>query len=291
MDSGNTQSRGSGPRGSGGGRDRGRHGGKPGGRPGGRSGSKSGSGTSGKGSRDGADRRGGPRADKSRPEGTGPARPRGPHIPEDIDISDLDPAVANELRTLPEDLRELVAGHLVAAEEALAEEDTALAKRHAAEAKRLAGRVACVREAMGIAAYRNGDYAEALAELRAVRRMTGDQSFVPMMADCERGMGRPERALELLRDARDLPLESRVEAAIVAAGARVDMGQPEAALVLLDIPERSAMPAGQARARLEYAYAQTLLDMGRPTEAKEWFALAAASDVDEVTDAAERAAD
>jgi len=225
--------------------------------------------------------RGGREAREPRPD-------RGPALPEDIDIEDLDPAVINELRTLPEELREKVAGHLVAAEWALLDEDTELARRHAQEAKRLAGRVASVREAMGIVAYRCGDYAEALAELRAVRRISGDDSFVPMMADCERGLGRPERALELLREVRDASPEVRVETAIVAAGARSDMGQHEAALVLLDIPELKTLPAGGARARLEYAYADTLAHLGRDAESREWFGKAAASDVDEVTDAAER---
>lgn len=253
-----------------------------------------------KGSRSGGPRTGGSREGNSRDRGSrpggrpprdrdgAPPKPRGPRIPEDIDVTDLDPAVINELRTLPEDLRERVAGHLVAAEQALEEEDTARAKEHTAEAKRLAGRVACVREAMGIVAYRCGDYADALAELRAVRRMTGDESFVPMMADCERGLGRPERALELLRDSRRLSPEGRVESAIVAAGARADMGQHEAALVLLDIPERKTLPPGDARARLEYAYADILVALGRDEEARTWFQSAAASDVDGVTDAAER---
>lgn len=217
-----------------------------------------------------------------------PRAPRGPHLPEDIDVTDLDPAVVNELRTLPEDLRDKVAGHLLMAEQSLLEDDSDLAKRHALEAKRLAGRVACVREAMGIVAYRCGDYADALAELRAVRRMTGDDSFVPMMADCERGLGRPERALELLRETRSKDPEMRVEAAIVAAGARSDMGQHDAALVLLEIPELTSLPAGTPRARLEYAYATALEAAGRDQQAQEWFAKAAASDIDEVTDAAER---
>ena len=205
---------------------------------------------------------------------------RGPALPEDIDTEDLDPAVINELRTLPEDLQEKVAGHLLAAEWALAEDDLTGAREHAAEAKRVAGRVACVREAMGIVAYRCGDYSDALAELRAVRRMTGDDSFVPMMADCERGLGRPERALELLREVRTGDAQTKVEAAIVASGARSDMGQHDAALVLLEIPELTSLPAGSERARLEFAYASALAAGGRDEQARDWFAKAEASDID-----------
>ena len=212
----------------------------------------------------------------------------GPAIPEEVDITELDPAVLNELRTLPEDLGEKVAGHLAAAELLLLEDEDEAAREHAKAAKKLAGRVAAVREAAGITAYRCGDYADALAELRAVRRMTGDDSFVPMMADCERGLGRPERALELLRDIRDGDPALKVESQIVAAGARSDMGQHEAALVLLDIPELTGLPAGSERARLQYAYAAALDALGRSDEAREWFTKAAESDVDGITDAAER---
>lgn len=212
----------------------------------------------------------------------------GPAIPEEVDISELDPVVLNELRTLPEDLGEKVAAHLAAAELLLLDEDDEGARAHAKFAKKLAGRVAAVREAAGITAYRCGDYADALAELRAVRRMTGDDSFVPMMADCERGLGRPERALELLREIRGGDPALKVESQIVAAGARSDMGQHEAALVLLDIPELTGLPAGSERARLQYAYAASLEALGRSDEARKWYAKAAESDIDGVTDAAER---
>ena len=194
----------------------------------------------------------------------------------------------NELRTLPEELGEKVAGHLAAAELLLSDEDDEGAREHAKAAKKLAGRVAAVREAAGITAYRCGDYADALAELRAVRRMTGDDSFVPMMADCERGLGRPERALELLREIRGGDPALKVEAQIVAAGARSDMGQHEAALVLLEIPELTMLPAGTERARLQYAYAAALEALDRHEDARAWFAKAAESDVDDVTGAAER---
>jgi len=111
---------------------------------------------------------------------------------------------------------------------------------------------------------------------------------VPMMADCERGLGRPERALEVLHGFRPSDPSLRVEATIVAAGARADMGQQEAAMVLLDVPELTSLPAGSERVRLQYAYASTLEALGRTDEARQWFQRAAESDVDEVTDAAER---
>ena len=264
-----------------------RSGGKPNGKPGARSGGRPGDKP---GTRPGGRPTGkpGPRPGDRDSRTSRPPRPQGPVIPEDVDIEDLDPAVLNELRTLPEELRDKVAAHLAAAELLLLDEDDQGARAHTKEAKRLAGRVAAVREAAGITAYRCGDYADALAELRAVRRMTGDDSFVPMMADCERGLGRPERALELLREIRGGDPALKVEAQIVAAGARSDMGQHEAALVLLDIPELTSLPAGTERARLQYAYASTLEALGRDAESREWFAKAAESDIDEATDASAR---
>ena len=202
----------------------------------------------------------------------------------------IDAAVANELRTLPEGLAEIVARHLVAADQALVDGDVPLARAHIAAAKRRAGRVASVREAAGVAAYLDGDYAAAIAELRAVRRMTGSDAYLPMLADCERGLGRPERALDLLKevDQRRLDPETRVEVMLVAAGARADMGQVDAAIVLLQSPELRRLPRGGARARLQYAYADLLERAGRVAEAREWMVKAAESDVDGVTDAAER---
>jgi len=257
-----------------------------GGRPGGQSGGKPGGQRSSHGGAPRGGRPGPRRTSDERPQR--PPRPVGPAIPDEVDITELDPAVLNELRTLPEDLGEKVAGHLAAAELLLLEDDDEGAREHAKAAKKLAGRVAAVREAAGVTAYRCADYADALAELRAVRRMTGDDSFVPMMADCERGLGRPERALELLRDIRDGDPALKVESQIVAAGARSDMEQHEAALVLLDIPELTALPQGSERARLQYAYASVLEALGRQGEAREWFTRAVESDVDGVTDAAER---
>jgi tetratricopeptide (TPR) repeat protein len=229
-----------------------------------------------------------PRSDKPRRDG-----PRAPRIPDDITGKEIDRRVAAELRTLPEELGTTVARLLVAASRALEEGDLELAVAYAHEAKRLAGRVSVVREAVGLAAYSAGDYATALAELRAVRRMTGDHDFLPMMADCERGLGRPRKALELLAEVPEAQLgdAARIEGRIVAAGARRDLGQPEAALLLLQMPELSSRRTEEWLARLRYAYADTLLELGRDPEARTWFERAAAVDPDGLTDAADRLAE
>jgi tetratricopeptide (TPR) repeat protein len=153
--------------------------------------------------------------------------------------------------------------------------------------------VGVVRETCGIAAYRAGKWAEALAELRAARRITGDGSYLPLMADCERALGRLDRALELVTgpDVQHLDRQAQLEARIVESGIRRDQGFPEAAVVALQVPELTGAGKGSGLARLRYAYADALVDAGRPDEARYWFGRAATADTDDETDAAERAED
>lgn len=214
--------------------------------------------------------------------------PADPHIADDVRAEELDPGVLNELRTLPEGLAEIVARHLVAADRALAEDDTETARAHVTAAKRRAGRVAAVREAVGVTAYLAGDFAEAIAELRAVRRMSGGLEYLPMMADCERGLGRPQKAVDLIRevDLRSVDADLRIELLLVLAGARADLGQVDAATVVLKVPELTRLPKGDARARLQYAYASFLREAGRDEEADLWLRHAADSDINGITDAA-----
>ncbi len=150
-----------------------------------------------------------------------------------------------------------------------------------------------VREAAGIAAYSIGKWQEALSDLRAARRMTGRHNLLPIIADCERGLGRPERALEIARDpaASALDTEDRVELRIVASGARRDLGQPDAALVELQVPELKERRARPWAARLFYAYADALLELGRREDAREYFSRASAVDREGGTDADERLAE
>jgi tetratricopeptide (TPR) repeat protein len=191
------------------------------------------------------------------------------------------------LRTLPGDLAEAVARRLVAAGAA---EDPERAYLYAQEARRLAARVGIVRETTGIAAYRAGHWAEALAELRAARRLTGRTSYLPLMADAERAMGRPDRALAIINDpgAGQLDRATEIELRIVESGVRRDEGLPDAAVVALQVPELTDGRIRPWSARLFYAYADALLDAGRDQEARAWFGQAAAADTEDETDAAER---
>jgi hypothetical protein len=221
--------------------------------------------------------------------GAAPGRAPSPAIPEDITGLELDSTVRAELGTLSRPAAERVARHLVAAGQLL-DDDPETALAHAMAARREGYRLGVVREACGYAAYAAGHFEQALAELRAARRMTGSEHYVPVMADSERGLGRPERALELAGsvDRGHLDQATRIELLIVEAGARRDLGQSSAALGLLDVPDLHSQAVGTAVARLRYAYADALEEVGRREEAAEWFARAAAADVDTETDADER---
>lgn len=245
----------------------------------------------------GSSRRGSAQRPASRPAGKPaperprtddrPPRPPDPAIPDEITGEELDRTVLAELRTLPEEIAHRVARLLVAASEAI-DDDPAEALEFARAAKRRAARVAPVREALAWTAYAAGEYAEALGEFRAVRRMTGDDTYVPVMADCERGLGRPRKALDLLGEV-DLSKEdpaTRAEARIVAAGARRDLGSPEAALVLLQVPALKSASTADWVGRLRYAYADCLAELGRDDEAREWFTRVLETEAE--TDAADR---
>jgi tetratricopeptide (TPR) repeat protein len=203
----------------------------------------------------------------------------------------LDADTRRDLNSLPKSLAELVGKHIVAAG-LLVDEDPDRAYAHAVYARRKASRLPSVREASGVAAYTVGKWQEALSDLRAARRMSGRDNFLAIMADCERGLGRPERALEIANDpaADQLDAADRIELRIVASGARRDMGDTKAALAELQIPELKERRARPWVARLFYAYADVLEELGREEDAREYFARASATDSEGVTDADERLA-
>ena len=210
-----------------------------------------------------------------------------PEVPANITADQLDPAAREELRTLPGDLADAVARQLIAASVA---DDPDRGYRHAQAARRLAARVGVVRETCGIAAYRAGAWADALTELRAARRLTGRSSYLPMMADSERALGRLDRALALVTgpESRGLDRATEIELRIVESGIRRDQGLARAAVVALQLPEITDGRPYAGSARLFYAYADALLDAGREEEARDWFGRAAAADTRDETDAAER---
>ncbi|CAM5728266.1 tetratricopeptide repeat protein [Mycolicibacterium aubagnense] len=240
--------------------------------------------------RPGSDRNG--RPPQSRDADTNADRPSGPRLPDDVEAKQLSPEVRRELTTLDKATADYVAKHLVMAGDLL-EEDPEAALEHARAARHRASRIAAIREAVGIAAYHCGDWAQALSELRAARRMGSKSPLLALIADCERGVGRPERAIELGRspEAEQLSGDDADELKIVLAGARCDLGQPAQALALLQNPPLDSTRTGQTAARLFYVYAETLLALDRTNDALQWFLHAAAADLEGVTDAEDRVAE
>ena len=233
-------------------------------------------------------RRSGPSRPNFREERTA-KRMKEPSLPQDITSRDLDPSILQDLRSLSKDNAEQVGRHMVMAA-TLMQDDPQLALQHARAAKERAGRVAVVRETCGIAAYHAGEWKEALAELRAARRMSGGPGLMAVMADCERGLGHPEKAIEIARseELSRLDAASTVELAIVVAGARQDMGQFDAAVAELERQDLNPSRHGVSASRLFYAYADALAAAGRTAEARQWFEHAADADEDELLDAADR---
>jgi hypothetical protein len=200
-------------------------------------------------------------------------RPRhdDPLIPDEVTPRDLDKVARNELKTLNKENADEVARHLVMAAR-LIDDDPELAHKHAISASRRAGRIGVVRETLAITAYRTGDFALALRELRTFRRISGSNEQLALMIDSERGMGRPDRALEAGRSVErsTLSVPSQVAVAIAMSGARLDLGQPDAALTELEIPQLNPDIAYSYSPDLFHAYAEVLSELGQEAEAAEW---------------------
>ena len=186
-------------------------------------------------------------------------------IPDAVEFSQLDRSVRQRLRTLSKMNAEDVGRHLIMVG-LLLEDDPELAYRHAMVAVARAGRVDVVREAAALAAYSTGRYAEALRELRTVRRLSGSSDHLAIEADCERGLGRPERAIALAKspEASTLAGIALAEMQIVVAGARLDLGDAAAALHAL---EHIATDDDDTNARVAEAKVDVLRALGRDADA------------------------
>ena len=212
-----------------------------------------------------------------------------PRIREGVTGHEVDRGVKSQLRTLSKENAEGVAQHLVMVAELLdVEPEAALA--HAETAVRRAGRVPAAREALGLVAYRLGDWARALGEFRTVRRLSGSNHLIPLMVDCERALGRHDKALELAQspEVESLAIDDKVELAIVVSGIRRDLGQLDAAVAGLSDIVKRINPNRPSAARIYYAYADAQLAAGHLEVARDWFSRAVDADHELTTDAAER---
>ena len=209
-----------------------------------------------------------------------PNRAKSPVIPPEIQAEELPLAIRVQLKTLTEENAERVARHL-AMVGLLIDDDPELAHSHAMAAVARAGRIGLVHEFAGVTAYNIGDFALALRELLTHRRISGSNDQIALIADSERGMGRPERALELGRsiDRATLQPQQRVDLSIALSGARLDMGQSDLALAELEIAELNPSKVFEYTVPLFRAYAECLRELRRDADAKKW---------DDLADRAER---
>jgi len=224
-----------------------------------------------------------PRRDESRPErDTSNDLP----WPEEIFELELEPELLSELEAFG-GRTETLAKHLLSVQ-VLAESDPELAYLHAARLRDRIPRSALARQTACIAAYRAGRFKEAVKEESAYRRIGGEFDLLPIAADSERGLQRPQRALDMLAEVADEKLDSdtRTELLIVGGGARRDLGDDEAARVLLQKAVRAARsPMASARAR--YALGEVLAASGEREQARKWLQSAVDIDAEGVwTDAA-----
>ena len=204
------------------------------------------------------------------PPGLEPAENE-PELPAGYDETGLPGPLRAELRGLNKSLAGRVGGHLRAVGE-LVDSDPQLALRHALVARRLASRLPVVREVTADTAYAAEDYETALTEYRAIHRMSGNDDYLPVIADCERAVGKHQAALRTLRQAREakLSVPQQVEVILVEAGIRDDLGQRPEALRLLKDAISGGRGGRDGQARLRFAYANLLAATGRVESAREW---------------------
>ncbi len=194
-----------------------------------------------------------------------------PQLPDAVKASDLHPAARNELKTLEKENAELVGRHLAMVAELL-ESDPQLAHEHAISASRRAGRIPVVRETLALTAYSLGDFGLALRELRTYKRLSGRIDHTGLMIDCERGLGRPERALELAReiDSSNLEDADRARYAIAVSGAYLDLNKPLLAQAELEKLNFSVEHVYDYSPEVFRAYAAVLETNGDAEQAEKW---------------------
>lgn len=195
-------------------------------------------------------------------------RPGEPKMPKGIEWSMLSTDDRERLRGLSKEHAENIGLHILAAY-TLEERDPELALEHAKWVAHQASRIDFARETLAFVAYRQGDYKLALREFRTAFRMNGFLDYLPFIADCERGMGEPKKAIEtaMSDDAKYLRGESKAEMFLVYAGALGDLELWDKAIEIVHALGRSKGLAGEYRMRAVQAEQYFLEQAGRSDEA------------------------
>lgn len=173
------------------------------------------------------------------------------------------------VRVTPKDRVEPALEALGEASAAMADGRYHVAVKQAKKAKSLSPQDATVRETLGLAAYRVGDWDVALAELRAYRRMAGDAQHLPLEMDVHRALGRDrdvEKTWETLNEA-DVQPKVWKEGKVVYGSYLLDHGKPEEAWDITG-PKRVGPNADEADLRVWYVAARAAAMKGENEAAR-----------------------
>ena len=195
-------------------------------------------------------------------------RPGEPVMPKGLEWNMLSKDERERLRGLSKEHAENIGLHILAAY-TLEADDPKAALEHAKWVAKQASRIDFARETLAMVAYRNGDYKLALREFRTAFRMNGYLDYLPFMADCERGLEQPKKAIDiaLSDDAKHLTGEPKAEMFLVYAGALADLGMWDQAIEVVSKLVHAKGLAGEYRMRAAQAEQYFLEQSGRSDEA------------------------
>jgi tetratricopeptide (TPR) repeat protein len=149
-----------------------------------------------------------------------------------------------------------------------------------------------IRELYGLTLYRLGRWEDALRELRAFTDLSGSVDQIPVLADCERALGRHDQVAFLWAELRKAGAGSDVltEGRLVTAGALADRGRLSEAISLLEPASlREVRKPLDRHVRQWYALADLYERSGDIPRAREMFRRVVEADP-ELSDATERLA-
>lgn len=159
-----------------------------------------------------------------------------PDLPDDEEPR-LPGGVMAEIRDATADSAGDVALALSLGAAAIDEQRPDIAREYLPWARQEAPRSASVREALGVALYLEEEYRDALAELRAYRRLSGRQDQNHVIADCLRALERPVAEVaddvDAMLEDEDVPADRRLEGILVLAGRIADGGDLSGARAVL----------------------------------------------------------
>ena len=173
-------------------------------------------------------------------------------------------------RSTPKERREAAIRELENGVEAFAADRYKPAAAALRKAKAASSRSATIRELLGLSAYHIGNWDEALKELRAFRRMSGETDQMPIEMDCLRALGRSKdvgKTYDLFHElgggrdtdnearvvyASHLADEGRLEEAWKVINARLVANPPESLVRRWAVAARVAHAAGDDAAASKF---------------------------------------